>query len=238
LATRTNTLFQTISFGVWALSDEWPSFSGNTVLNSAAILEAHIPELRRFAGGLLRGDRERADDLVQDTLERALSGWHLRRIKGDLRGWLYTILYNRFLSDCDREKRRGWSGVSREIAGGEVPTVNGGQEAALEYRDLLRAFATLPTDQRSVLLLITVEDFSYEEAARLLGVPIGTVMSRLSRGRERLRQHMNGDRTQARLGLTNDRDTRYNDRNGACPGRNLSATPPPAARESVPAIAD
>jgi RNA polymerase sigma-70 factor (ECF subfamily) len=214
------------------------SFSGDAILNSTALLEAHIPGLRRFAGALLRGDRERADDLVQDTLERALSGWHLRRVKGDLRGWLYTILYNRFLTDRNREKRRGASGASREIAEDEVPMVKGGQEVALEYRDLLRAFATLPAEQRSALLLIAVEDFSYEEAARLLGVPIGTVMSRLSRGRERLRQHINGDRTQARLGLTNDGDTQSDDQSGARPGWNCSAAPRAAAREGVPAIAD
>jgi DNA-directed RNA polymerase specialized sigma24 family protein len=72
----------------------------------AAQIEAHIPGLRRFAGQLLRGDPERADDPVQDTLERALSRWHLRRNDGDMHGWLYTILYHRFLTDLHREKRR------------------------------------------------------------------------------------------------------------------------------------
>ena len=75
----------------------------------------------------------------------------------------------------------------------ELPGVDGGQDSALQLRDLLRAFSALPEEQRSVLLLIGVEDLSYEEAARILGVPIGTVMSRLSRGRERLRQKMYGD---------------------------------------------
>ena len=157
----------------------------------AALLEAQIPGLRRFACALLRGDRERADDLVQDTLERALSRWHLRRNQGNVRGWLYTILYNRFLSDQHRLKRRGLHDALSEET--ELPGVDGGQASTLEHRDLLRAFSALPEEQQSVLLLVGVEDLSYQEAARVLGVPIGTVMSRLSRGRERLRHRMYGD---------------------------------------------
>jgi RNA polymerase sigma-70 factor, ECF subfamily len=80
-----------------------------------------------------------------------------------------------------------------EVAEAELPEVEGGQVSALEHRDLLRAFAALPEEQRSVLLLIGVEDLTYHEAACVLGVPIGTVMSRLSRGRERLRQHIDGE---------------------------------------------
>jgi RNA polymerase sigma-70 factor (ECF subfamily) len=156
--------------------------------NPTPLLEAYIPGLRRFAQALLRGDRERADDLVQDTLERALSSWRLRRFEGELRGWLYTILYNRFLSDRERRKRRSAYDAPTEIIEDELPGVEGGQHSALEYRDFLRAFARLPAEQRSVLLLVAVEDLSYEEAARVQGVPIGTVMSRLSRGRERLRR--------------------------------------------------
>jgi RNA polymerase sigma-70 factor, ECF subfamily len=156
----------------------------------ADLIEAHIPGLRRFANALLRGDRERADDLVQDTLERALSRWHLRRAEGDLRGWLYTILYNRFLTDRHRARRRGPH--DELTAATELPKIEGGQHSALQHRDLLRAFSALPEEQRAVLLLVGVEDLSYAEAARVLAVPIGTVMSRLSRGRERLRQYLNG----------------------------------------------
>ncbi|MBV8736217.1 MAG: sigma-70 family RNA polymerase sigma factor [Alphaproteobacteria bacterium] len=159
----------------------------------AASIEPHIPGMRRFARALVRGDRERADDLVQDSLERALSRWHSRRAEGDLRGWLYTILYNRFLSEQQRQKRRGVHDTLTEVIESELPQVKGGQDQALEHRDLLRAFAALPEEQRSVLFLVAVEDLSYEQAARVLGVPIGTVMSRLSRGRERLRQFMNRD---------------------------------------------
>lgn len=144
---------------------------------------------------LLGGDRERADDLVQDTLERALSCWHQCRADGDRRAWLYKILRNRFLSERDRQRRRGAYDALTEIAEDRPPGVEGGQDVALEHRDLLRAVATLPAQQQSVLSLIGVEDYSYQEAARVLGVPIGTVMSRLSRGRERLRQYMQRERT-------------------------------------------
>jgi RNA polymerase sigma-70 factor, ECF subfamily len=154
----------------------------------AGLIEAQIPGLRRFACALLRGDQERADDLVQDCLERALSRWHLKRAEGDLRGWLYTILYNRFLTEQHRQKRRGIHDELTETTKSELLLVKGGQDEALEHRDLLRAFARLPQEQRSVLVLVGVEDLSYDAAARVLGVPIGTVMSRLSRGRERLRQ--------------------------------------------------
>jgi RNA polymerase sigma-70 factor (ECF subfamily) len=164
---------------------------GDAMPDRTALIEAQIPGLRRFACALLRGDSESADDLVQDTLERALSRWHLRRNEENVRGWLYTILYNRFLTDGNRAKRRGQHDVLTDET--ELSGVHGGQDSALEYRDLLRAFSALPEEQRSVLLLVGVEDLSYEETARVLGVPIGTVMSRLSRGRERLRQHMNGD---------------------------------------------
>ena len=162
------------------------------------LLEAYIPGLRRYAYALLRGDRESADDLVQDSLERALSCWHQRRTDGDLRGWLYTILYHRFVTGRRRQRHDVGHSSLTEILDVEQPRVGGGQEGALAHRDLLRGFAELPEEQRSVLLLIAVEDSSYREAARVLGLPIGTVMSRLSRGREHLRQYMNGDRIRAR----------------------------------------
>jgi RNA polymerase sigma-70 factor (ECF subfamily) len=148
--------------------------------------------LRRFACALLRGDREGADDLVQDSLERALSRWHQRRSDGDLRRWIYTILYHRFATEWRRQRGDGRHKPLTDILEAEQPGVDGGQEEALSQRDLLRGFAELPEEQRSVLLLIGVEDLSYEETARILGLPIGTVMSRLSRGREHLRQYMNG----------------------------------------------
>jgi RNA polymerase sigma-70 factor (ECF subfamily) len=158
----------------------------------AALIEPHIPGLRRFARALWRGDRERADDLVQDCLERALSGWHRRRPHGDVRAWLYTILYNRFLTDKQRATRRGVHRELSEIGEADLPCVDGGQDARLEHRDLIRAFQRLSEEHRSVLFLVTVEDLSYAEAAQVLGVATGTVMSRLSRARERLRQFVEG----------------------------------------------
>ena len=175
----------------WLLGSR--SSYGEAMPDTAALIEPHIPGLRRFACALLRGDRHSADDLVQDCLERALSRWHQRRSEGDLRGWLFTILYNRFLSDQHRRRRRGVHEALLDVAEAELLGIEGGQEWALEHRDLLRAFAALPEEQRSVLVLVAVEDLSYEETARVLSVPIGTVMSRLSRGRDRLRHLMSGE---------------------------------------------
>jgi RNA polymerase sigma-70 factor (ECF subfamily) len=164
------------------------------VVNSTALLEAQIPELRRFARALLRGDRDRADDLLQDSLERAITNWDQRRRDGNLRHWLYAIVYNRFLTDRKRTLRwNRWLGPLSRNVEEHLPRFNGGQAGALAYRDLLRGFAKLPADQRAVLFLVGVENFSYAEAAVILNVPIGTVMSRLSRGRECLRQYMEGN---------------------------------------------
>ena len=121
---------------------------GDAMQDQASLIEPHIPGLRRFACALLRGDRQGADDLVQDCLERAVSRWHLRRKEGDVRGWLYTILYNLFLSEKQRQRRRGVPDALLEVAEAELPGVEGGQDWALEHRDLLRAFAALPEEQR------------------------------------------------------------------------------------------
>ena len=175
---------------LWWLPESLLS-NGGAMPDRAALIEEQIHGLRRFACALLRGDREAADDLVQDTLVRALTHWKLRRNQGNLKGWLYTILYNRFLSDQHRLRRRGpHDALTAET---ELPGIDGGQHSVLEHRDLVRAFAALPEEQRAVLLLVGVEDLSYQEAAHVLGVPIGTIMSRLSRGRERLRRSIHGE---------------------------------------------
>ena len=179
---------------------------GGATPNSTALLEAHIPGLRRFACALLRGNQEHADDLVQDSLERALSNWHRRRLEADLRSWVYTIVYNRFLTERRRQRRYAAYHSLAECVDQDLPTADGGQNSALIYRDLLRGVTALPQEQRAVLLLVGVEDFSYKDAARILGVPIGTVMSRLSRGRERLRQYMNGDRAKLDHSLLSSND--------------------------------
>ena len=172
--------------------------AGNAALDQTELLEEHIPGLRRFACALLHGDRQAADDLVQDSLLRALSRWHQRRREGDLRGWIYTILYHRFITDRCRLRRRGEHKSLSDVQEADQPGMEGDQDRALARRDLMRGLASLPEEQRAVLLLVGLEDFSYEEAARILELPIGTVMSRLSRGRERLRRYMNGDHVPVR----------------------------------------
>ena len=153
----------------------------------ADLLEQHIPGLRRYATALLR-DGDEADDLVQDTLERALSRWSQRRPDGDLRAWLFALLRNLHLDALRRRSRRGLhvSDAALETA----PSLSNGHDAAGVGRDILNALEALPEEQRSVLLLIAVEDFSYVEAAAALGVPLGTIMSRLSRAREKMRCYM------------------------------------------------
>jgi RNA polymerase sigma factor (sigma-70 family) len=148
-----------------------------------ALLEQQIPALRRYAYGLVR-NAEAADDLVQDTLERALSRWVLRRGEGDLRAWLFAILHNRYVDQYRRTKRQG---DSVDLDDASVPPSPPRQEAGLEMQDVLAALDQLPAEQKSLLLLVGVEDLSYDEAARVAGVPIGTVMSRLARARQKLR---------------------------------------------------
>lgn len=148
-----------------------------------ALLEPLIPSLRRYAYALVR-DHDAADDLVQDTLERALSRWYLRRDGGDVRAWLFAILRNLHVSGWRQNQRRG---VHVPIDRTPLPGTPPLQEAMLETRDVLAALDQLPEEQKSLLLLVGVEDFSYDAAARILGLPIGTVMSRLSRARHKLR---------------------------------------------------
>ena len=148
-----------------------------------ALLEPLIPSLRRYAYALVR-NHDAADDLVQDTLERALSRWYLRRDGGDLRAWLFTILRNLHINAYRGARRRG-EHVPLDLA--PLPGVAAAQESGLETQDVLSTLDQLPEEQKSLLLLVGVEDFSYEAAARILDVPLGTVMSRLSRARQKLR---------------------------------------------------
>jgi RNA polymerase sigma-70 factor (ECF subfamily) len=149
---------------------------------------AEIPRLRRYARALT-GDAVRADDLVQDTLERALGKWSLWR-PGNLRAWLFSIMHNLFVNQARGQRLVDYPG---DEALPDLPT-RAAQSDALELRDFTRSLARLPDEQRGVLLLVCLEDLSYEETAKVLGVPVGTVMSRLSRGRERLRALLSGDK--------------------------------------------
>jgi RNA polymerase sigma factor (sigma-70 family) len=159
------------------------------VTDLAAEIEPHIPALRRYAWALLR-DQDAADDLVQDCLERAVGRWHLRRRDGDARAWLFTILRNLHLDNVRRTVRRGAHVEYLDADGHASPDADG--ERTLIVRDALQALNALSEEQRSLLLLVGVEDFSYQEAANLFGVPLGTIMSRLSRARENLRKVIDG----------------------------------------------
>jgi RNA polymerase sigma-70 factor (ECF subfamily) len=155
-----------------------------------ARMEALIPALRRFAWSLTRNGDE-ADDLVQDCLAQALGAWHQRHADKDLRAWLFSILYNLHISG-----RRRWARRSRLLGEAlrfqDSATPTHGQDAAVHCAQVLVQLDTLPEEQRAILLLVGVEGLSYEEAARVLDIPPGTVMSRLARGRERLRRMAEG----------------------------------------------
>ncbi|MDN7718924.1 sigma-70 family RNA polymerase sigma factor [Burkholderia gladioli] len=156
-----------------------------------------LPRLRRFALWLTR-DVHAADDLVQTTLERALIHWADRRDEHALRSWLFTILYRQFLDSRRSAKRYAWLlGRLGEDDEPQWPSA----ENQVEARSMLDAFAKLTAEQRSLLLLVAVEGFSYREVAELLDVPIGTVMSRLSRARAALRALGDGETSAPKLRL-------------------------------------
>ncbi len=168
---------------------------------SAALL-ALPPRLRRYARMLAR-DTATADDLVQDTLERAWSHHHQWLPGSDLRAWLFSILHNRRI-DLLRASQRLQSlddddaPVNLEQLAATAPPA----DDRLGAIDLQRAFERLSEEHREVLVLVAVEQLSYEETARTLGVPIGTVMSRLSRARQRLRVELSADDPPAAARLT------------------------------------
>jgi RNA polymerase sigma-70 factor (ECF subfamily) len=154
-------------------------------------VEDCIPALRRYAMALLR-DRDRADELVHDCLVLALGKMHTRREDADMRAWLFTILHNVFVSQRRRHRIRP-DVVPLDETHHQGASQRASQEDRLLWRDLLRGLDQLSEEQRSAVLLVSVEDLSYAETAAVLGVPIGTVMSRLARGRERLRQLTGSD---------------------------------------------
>lgn len=155
---------------------------------TARLLEEQIPQLRRYARALC-GDAWAADDLVQDTLERACDRWQLWKAGTDLRAWLFTVMHNIWVDGARRALRQQGQRVDIEDVAHELtaPSAEPGQTL-----DLQRCLLRLPEDQREVLLLVTLQDLSYQDVAEITGVPIGTVMSRLSRARARLRELMDG----------------------------------------------
>ncbi len=151
----------------------------------------HIPQLRRYAR-LLTGDSTRADDLVQDTLERACRKWTLWRPQPDgsgLRGWLLSMMHNVYLNQIrDNRNDEGHEELTEQHHPSYDPFAQ-----QPEILDLEQALLRISAPLRQIILLICVEEMSYADAAKVAGVPVGTVMSRLSRGREQLRQLMSGE---------------------------------------------
>jgi RNA polymerase sigma-70 factor (ECF subfamily) len=161
--------------------------SGGAALN--AKIAAELPRLRRHAIGLLY-NRADAEDLVQDCLEAALTKQHTLQDPARLRSWLFSILNNLFLMGLRTKARQGTTLAIDDFADGLAAS------AAPEDRDaavdLARAMGALSAEHRQVLLLINVEGMSYDEVAAALGIPVGTVMSRLARARQRVRSLLEG----------------------------------------------
>jgi RNA polymerase sigma-70 factor (ECF subfamily) len=150
-------------------------------------LEQEIPRLRRYARALTR-DAARADDLVQETLTRAVQKQHLWQPGTDLRAWLFTIMHNQNVNQVRRGMRD--SAIDLETCS-QTLVATTDPTASRQLRELERALGELPEDQRQVILLVGLEGMSYEQTAAALNIPVGTVRSRLSRGRDALRSLMN-----------------------------------------------
>ncbi len=150
-----------------------------------------IPRLRRYARALT-GDADAGDELVQDCLERAWGRLALWRPGSNMRAWLFTIMHNLHVNRLRQAATRP-KVVPIDGVGAGAASVRPAQDARLEVRNIVEAMNHLPDDQRHLLLLVGLEGMTYREAADTLQIPIGTVMSRLARGRERLRLVMAGD---------------------------------------------
>ncbi len=157
-------------------------------MNKRDAIIAEIPRLRRYARALT-GNAELADDLVQDTLERALEKWRLWQQERELRPWLFSIMHNLHVDGRRRDGRIDYCDEDDL----PLPPQRASQQDGLELRDLDRALALLPADQREVLLLVGLEELSYAEVATALNIPQGTVMSRLSRARARFKAVLAGE---------------------------------------------
>ena len=154
------------------------------------LVEHEIPRLRRFARALTR-DSSRADDLVQDTLVRGLAKAHLWQPGTDMRAWLFTIMHNQYVNDVRRAQREGATVDVDQVASTLVATAD--PTASRQLSELDHALGHLANGQREVVLLVGLEGMSYNEAAIILRVPIGTIRSRLGRARQTLRLVMGVD---------------------------------------------
>lgn len=160
-----------------------------------AEVEPLIPALRRYARAMVR-DRDVADDLVQDCLERVVGHWDTRRRAEDTRQWVFAIAHNLIVNKLRQDARRGHHLDIADVEEAALVTP-APQEHRVRHGELMSALAALPEEQRAVILLVSVEDLSYAETAKALGIPIGTVMSRLARGRERLQRALEGETLRA-----------------------------------------
>lgn len=160
------------------------------MLDAYPLLTACLPRLRRYARALV-ADTSLADDLVQDTLERAWHKLDLWRPSDDMRAWLFGIMHNLHVNQVRKLHQVSLSTVTLDDEALTAP-VRATQSDNLEVRDLHTALQLLPREQRAVLLLVALEQMSYQDIALSLEIPIGTVMSRLARGREKLRVLMDG----------------------------------------------
>jgi RNA polymerase sigma-70 factor (ECF subfamily) len=162
-------------------------------------LQAQIPRLRRYARALT-GSRDAADDLVQDSLERAWIKRALWRQDSNLRAWLFAVMHNVFVNGVKRARPMASLDALNEDGSAEPVAGGASAETDATLHDMNAALAQLPMEQRQVVLLVGLEQLTYAEAAEALEIPIGTVMSRLSRGRDRLRQLLD-ERGSGRNGL-------------------------------------
>lgn len=170
-----------------------------------------LPKLRRYAVALVR-DPSRADELVQDTVAKALRSAEQFQPGTNLRAWLFSIQYSQFISTLRREARRPTSPLQDDAG-----HCFGAFEDAIVLRELDRAVGQLPKNQRAALLLAVLEDMSYEEISRVVGAPVGTVRSRISRARHRLRRHFGED--MAIRSASPPRPRRIAETGGAAPSR-------------------
>jgi len=151
--------------------------------------EDHMAGLRRYARSLV-GDPAESDDLVQECMLRALSASHLWPQIRNVRAYLFTVLHHAHVDYRADQRKRSSAAPLEQVE--HLFHAYGNQDSRLELRDMSRALATLPDEQRTIVLLIAIDGLSYEEVSRQLSIPIGTVMSRLFRAREALRYLMAG----------------------------------------------
>jgi len=160
----------------------------------AHLLEEQIPRMRRYAVALTR-NRDMADDLVQATLVRAIAKQHLFKPDTNLRAWLFTLMHNQYVNEVRRATKWGKPVQIDDVSGGLAAVAD--TSASRQLTELDEAIGKLPVEQRQVVLMVGLEGMAYEEVASILMVPIGTVRSRLSRGRSTLRRLMGMEEEQA-----------------------------------------